>query len=86
MSNVRPPRNVVGSLHPTRQQLDELDALLQKMLDLPVNRVEEKTAEKESARSKTEGGSSARNRGSSAQASKAQAHRPARPAHPARAG
>lgn len=26
-----------GSLNPTRQQLDELDALLQRMLDLPVN-------------------------------------------------
>ena len=30
--------------HPTRQQLDELDALLQRMLDLPVNRLEEDTA------------------------------------------
>ncbi len=27
--------------HPTRQQLDELDALLQRMLDLPVNRNDE---------------------------------------------
>jgi hypothetical protein len=45
MGNARSSRNVVGPLHPTRQQLDELDALLQRMLDLPVNRVEEKTAE-----------------------------------------
>ena len=27
--------------HPTRQQLDELDALLKRMLDLPVNRLED---------------------------------------------
>jgi hypothetical protein len=32
---------VVASVHPTRQQLDELDALLQRMLELPVNQVEE---------------------------------------------
>jgi hypothetical protein len=31
-----------GSLNPTRQQLDELDALLQRMLELPVNQTEEK--------------------------------------------
>ncbi len=30
-----------AQLHPTRQQLDELDALLQRMLDLPVNKLEE---------------------------------------------
>lgn len=30
-----------GSLNPTRQQLDELDALLQRMLELPVNPLEE---------------------------------------------
>src|SRR5262249_60845169 len=30
-----------GSLNPTRQQLDELDALLQRMLELPVNRLDE---------------------------------------------
>lgn len=30
-----------GSLNPTRQQLDELDALLKRMLELPVNPVEE---------------------------------------------
>jgi hypothetical protein len=28
-------------VHPTRQQLDELDALLQRMLDLPVNQIDE---------------------------------------------
>ena len=30
------------SLNPTRQQLDELDALLKRMLELPVNQVDEK--------------------------------------------
>jgi hypothetical protein len=30
-----------GSLNPTRQQLDELDALLKRMLELPVNQLEE---------------------------------------------
>jgi hypothetical protein len=30
-------------VHPTRQQLDELDALLQRMLDLPVHQVDEAT-------------------------------------------
>lgn len=45
MSNARSPRNVVGSLHPTRQQLDELDALLKRMLELPVNRVEDQPGE-----------------------------------------
>lgn len=30
-----------GTLNPTRQQLDELDALLQRMLELPVNKLEE---------------------------------------------
>ncbi len=29
-----------GTLNPTRQQLDELDALLQRMLELPVNKIE----------------------------------------------
>ncbi len=43
MANTRSPRNVVSSLHPTRKQLDELDELLQRMLDLPVNRVEDRT-------------------------------------------
>ncbi|HEY7153597.1 MAG TPA: hypothetical protein VH575_06540 [Gemmataceae bacterium] len=39
-----------GSLNPTRQQLDELDALLQRMLELPVNQTEEKNeAEAEEA-------------------------------------
>jgi hypothetical protein len=33
-----------ASVHPTRQQLDELDALLQRMLDLPVNQVDESAA------------------------------------------
>jgi len=33
-------RSTGGAIHPTRQQLDELDALLQRMLDLPVNQVE----------------------------------------------
>jgi hypothetical protein len=33
-----------ASVHPTRQQLDELDALLQRMLDLPVNQVDEAEA------------------------------------------
>src|SRR5271154_1577948 len=33
------------SIHPTRQQLEELDALLQRMLELPVNQVEETQAE-----------------------------------------
>ncbi|MGH7223880.1 MAG: hypothetical protein ACRELF_11665, partial [Gemmataceae bacterium] len=30
-----------GTLNPTRQQLDELDALLQRMLELPVNKLED---------------------------------------------
>lgn len=30
-----------GTLNPTRQQLDELDALLQRMLELPVDKLEE---------------------------------------------
>jgi hypothetical protein len=34
-----------GSGHPTRQQLDELDALLQRMLALPVNQADDLTAE-----------------------------------------
>lgn len=42
MSSGRSPGNTEGSLHPTRQQLDELDALLRQMLDLPVNRIEER--------------------------------------------
>jgi hypothetical protein len=39
MSTSLSPRST--AVHPTRQQLDELDALLQRMLDLPVNQVEE---------------------------------------------
>ncbi|MHB1422369.1 MAG: hypothetical protein ACYC3I_04065 [Gemmataceae bacterium] len=39
-----------GTLNPTRQQLDELDALLQRMLELPVNKLdEEEQAETEEA-------------------------------------
>jgi hypothetical protein len=42
----RPSGSLGGSGHPTRQQLDELDALLQRMLALPVNQpAEEVTAE-----------------------------------------
>jgi DNA polymerase III subunit gamma/tau len=44
MSTSRSSRSVVASVHPTRQQLDELDALLQRMLELPVNQVEEAQA------------------------------------------
>src|SRR5437660_233112 len=47
MSNslARASRTGAGAgVAPTRQQLDELDALLQRMLDLPVNQVDE-TAE-----------------------------------------
>jgi hypothetical protein len=37
-----------GTLNPTRRQLDELDALLQRMLELPVNKIdEEEQAENE---------------------------------------
>jgi hypothetical protein len=39
MSTSLSPRSSMP--HPTRQQLDELDALLQRMLELPVNQVEE---------------------------------------------
>jgi hypothetical protein len=44
MSTSRSSRSAVASAHPTRQQLDELDALLQRMLELPVNQVEEPSA------------------------------------------
>src|SRR5260370_35039564 len=30
--------------HPTRQQLDELDAMLKRMLELPVNQIDEELA------------------------------------------
>ena len=40
MSTSLSPRSS-ASVHPTRQQLDELDALLQRMLELPVNGVPE---------------------------------------------
>lgn len=36
-----PSRTLPGSLHPTRQQLDELDALMQRMLALPVSPADE---------------------------------------------
>src|SRR5262245_17599335 len=39
MSTSVSPRST--AVHPTRQQLDELDALLQRMLDLPVNQPDE---------------------------------------------
>jgi hypothetical protein len=38
-----------GSLNPTRQQLDELDALLQRMLDLPVNQLDDSGESNEGA-------------------------------------
>jgi hypothetical protein len=41
MSNSPPPQP--GSSQPTRQQLDDLDALLQRMLELPVNQLDEAT-------------------------------------------
>ena len=37
------------SAHPTRQQLDDLDALLKRMLELPVNRLEDEYEEEENA-------------------------------------
>ena len=37
-------RRSSATAHPTRQQLDELDALLKRMLDLPVNRGEDDAA------------------------------------------
>ena len=40
----RTPRTPGGSSQGTRQQLDELDALLQRMLTLPVNQTEEPTS------------------------------------------
>jgi hypothetical protein len=40
MATSRSPQSS-GPVHPTRQQLDELDALLQRMLDLPVNQLED---------------------------------------------
>jgi hypothetical protein len=42
MSTPATPRS---SGNPTREQLDDLDALLQRMLDLPVNRLEEEAGE-----------------------------------------
>src|SRR5579883_1698020 len=46
MSTSLSPRS--APVHPTRQQLDELDALLQRMLDLPVNQVDEPAEPEES--------------------------------------
>ena len=40
-------RRSPSSVHPTRQQLDDLDALLKRMLDLPVNRLEDETDDEE---------------------------------------
>ncbi len=45
MSTTVSPRPSAATVHPTRQQLDELDALLQRMLDLPVNGAAEEAAE-----------------------------------------
>src|SRR6185437_8783145 len=36
-----------GTLNPTRQQLDELDALLKRMLELPVNQLDDSADEAE---------------------------------------
>ena len=41
-----------GTLNPTRQQLDELDALLQRMLELPVNKLDD--TEQEAAEEPTD--------------------------------
>ena len=41
MSTSLSPRSSGSSGHPTRQQLDELDALLQRMLALPVNQADD---------------------------------------------
>jgi hypothetical protein len=45
MSTTHPPRSQGIRNNPARQQLDELDALLQRMLDLPVNTVAEELLE-----------------------------------------
>src|SRR5436309_3247602 len=37
-------RSKTTAVHPTRQQLDELDALLRRMLELPVNQIDEELA------------------------------------------
>lgn len=47
MSNSLAPGDKSGSPGPTRQQLDELDALLQRMLDLPVSQADEPPPETE---------------------------------------
>ena len=40
-------RRSPSAVHPTREQLDDLDALLKRMLDLPVNRLEDESDEDE---------------------------------------
>ncbi len=40
-------RRPASAVHPTRQQLDDLDALLKRMLDLPVNRLEDEADDDE---------------------------------------
>ena len=42
-------RRSSAPVHPTRQQLEELDALLKRMLELPVNPLEEATEAEEAA-------------------------------------
>jgi hypothetical protein len=42
-------RRSPSAVHPTRQQLDDLDALLKRMLDLPVNRLEDESEDEEAA-------------------------------------
>jgi hypothetical protein len=43
------PRSPGTPANPTRQQLDELDALLQRMLDLPVNKLDKRDADRPEA-------------------------------------
>jgi hypothetical protein len=42
-------RRSPSSVHPTRQQLEDLDALLKRMLDLPVNRLEDESDDADGA-------------------------------------
>jgi hypothetical protein len=53
MSTSLSPRSSGPSGHPTRQQLDELDALLQRMLALPVNQPSDEVAEEIDTLSRT---------------------------------
>lgn len=55
MATSRPPQSS-EPVHPTRQQLDELDALLQRMLDLPVNQLEDVPPPPEEEPATQEGG------------------------------